>query len=163
MTDTAAKARELSTILAETASTLERLTNTLELEYQQVASPAKSNLTALVADKEAALGRLAELDAMRRALLTPYGKEQSTEKLEELFAALDPNQDLDLRLQWEAIVHSIGKANRLNEINGATINLSRAHLEAFLSILRKDDTNEELYGPSARRTGTKRTKSIAQA
>lgn len=153
----------LRELLDEIAATLERLVVKLDQEFACLTACATERLEQLVANKEALLEELAELESRRRRRLAEGGFPDSLLGMEQLFESCGPMQSEPLRARWRTIVRLIGNARDLGERNAATISLTRGFTERLLSIWRGEDPSHGLYGPQGRPSSLSAGRQIAQA
>ncbi len=164
MTSTTPAADALVVLLDEIASILEHLVKTLDQEYQLLKSSSAPELTDVVADKDASLTRLSELDCLRREFLNLQRGDQPLQTMEQLFDTLHAEQAALLKSRWDRVVKSTREVHRLNRRNGATIHLSRNLVETFIAIWRgqEQDLTASTYGPNAQPAPASITRAIAE-
>lgn len=149
MRATAPDPKALVELLDQTKDVLEQLVKSLDHEYLQLKTSAGSELAAVVAEKEASLSRLAKFDLMRQEFLDLHGSDRSKPTMEQLFQTFDADTATQLQARWNGVAVLTRETRRLNQRNGATINLSRSFVETMLAIWRGDDPSQRIYGPNA--------------
>ncbi len=132
-------AAQLSALLEHQQSSSTALKGLLEQERELLLNGDPESMMSLLQSKEALAKKMAAAQNQLLTLAAQHNHPQTDLGLMDCIK--DCDTDGSLQQQWDGLLAIAEECKRLNEINGATINLKKRHTENSLAILRGQITN----------------------
>lgn len=129
-------------VLRQEAEEVERLLEALNREHEVLLSRDTDAISAVVAEKEEALGRLNALAGQRKALLKQAG--YSDDKA-GFSAFLESDSSGTMTELWHSLEEGLRACQQQNQINGMMLESSRQQTEQMLQLLLGHGHKTELY------------------
>lgn len=132
-------AAQLSTLLQQQQESSAELRTLLEQERDLLLNGSPEAMMTLLQSKEELAKKMAAVQGQLISIAAQHNHPQTDLGL--IDCILDCDSDGSLQQQWNALLSTAEECKKLNEINGATINLKKRHTENSLAILRGQITN----------------------
>jgi flagella synthesis protein FlgN len=135
----------LGTILDQEISVAYQLAQALDRENAAICSRDLPVLQQAIADKQAELQRLEELNRERGLLVESHGYGSGSEGMKACLQRCDDNAGLAVK--WRQLLKIAEDCRHQNRMNHQLMELGSRHIQRALCILRGEDPDQNLYGP----------------